>query len=240
MSGLPLLSMRWEDVVFAHWPVDPELVAAQVPGRLTVDTHEGDAYLGVVGFRMDDIRPRGSPIGLSFAELNLRTYVRTDEGPGVYFFNLDTSDPVAVPIARRLFRLPYYRTDADVTEQGDGFRLRSRRTHRGVPPADFDATYRPTGTPATPKPGTLATFLVERYRFFVADDDGRVYRGDIYHEPWELQPADLEVRTNDLFSVNGFDRPDGEPLVHYSPGIDVTAARLQRVDGGGIERLLPG
>jgi uncharacterized protein YqjF (DUF2071 family) len=228
MFSPPLLSMRWEDVLFAHWAVDPAIVERQVPPQFTVDTREGDAYLGVVGFRMADIRPMGAPAGLSFPELNLRTYVRTDEGPGVYFFNLDAADRLAVPIARRLFRLPYYRAEMSVTEGDGGFRLESHRTDDAALPADFDATYSPSGTPTEPEPGTLLSFLTERYRFFVADEDGRVYRGDIDHDPWQLQPADLSVRANGLFDANGFAEPESEPLVHYSPGIDVTAGPLRR------------
>jgi uncharacterized protein YqjF (DUF2071 family) len=238
MQSPPLLSMRWDDVLFAHWAVDPATVAEQVPDQFTVETYEGDAYLGVVGFQMGDIRPRGAPVGLSFPELNLRTYVRAEEGTGVYFFNLDAADWLAVPIARRLFRLPYYRADMDLTERDGGFRLRSRRTHTDVPPCAFDATYHPSGTPAEPQPGTLAHFLTENYRFYVADADGRVYRGDINHDPWRLQPADLDIRANDLFSANGFDRPDGDPIVHYSPGIDVSAGALLREGESMLEGLL--
>lgn len=238
MQSPPLLSMRWDDVLFAHWAVDPGTVADRIPDQFTVDTYEGDAYLGVVGFQMSDIRPRGAPVGLSFPELNLRTYVRADGGTGVYFFNLDAADWLAVPIARRLFRLPYYRADMDLSERDGAFRLQSRRTHDDAPPAHFDATYRPTGEPTEPQPGTLARFLTENYRFYVADDDGRVYRGDIDHDPWPLQPADLEIRENDLFTANGFDHPNGDPLVHYSPGIDVSAGALLRDDDSPLGRLL--
>ncbi|PSP85631.1 hypothetical protein BRC96_02570 [Halobacteriales archaeon QS_6_64_34] len=34
---------------------------------------------------------------------------------------------------------------------------------------------------------------------------------------------------NGLFAANGFDRPPGDPLVYYGPGIDVTAGRLRRL-----------
>ncbi len=40
----------------------------------------------------------------------------------------------------------------------------SARRHAGAPPAEFRATYRPTGPVAFARPGTLERFLVERYR----------------------------------------------------------------------------
>jgi len=231
MNAPSLLSMRWADVLFAHWAVEPAVVDATLPDGLSADTFDGEAYLGVVGFRMASIRPRGAPVGLSFPELNLRTYVDGPDGPGIYFFNLDADDRLGVTVARRLFRLPYYRAEMQVTETADGFRLRSARTHAGAPLAGFDATYRPTGEPSEPDPGSLEHFLTERYRFYVADDGGRVYVGPVDHPPWPLQGADLEIRENDLFEVNGFEEPNGDPLVHYSPGVDVEASAIRPVDG---------
>ena len=63
MFGRRWLEMTWLDGLFAHWPVDPSTVAAALPEGLSVATHDGDAYLGVVPFVMDDIRPRGLPTG---------------------------------------------------------------------------------------------------------------------------------------------------------------------------------
>ncbi|WP_299330480.1 YqjF family protein [Haloplanus sp.] len=224
-----LLSMRWEDVLFAHWAVDPAVVAVTLPDGLTVDTYDGDAYLGVVGFRMRSIRPRGLPVGLSFPELNLRTYVRSDDGPGVYFYNLDAPDRIGVALARGLFKLPYYRAEMDVDDTAEGVRFRSRRTHSGVLPARFDATYRPTTTATTADPGSLDSFLTERYRFYTESDGGRCYRGEIKHPPWELSDATLTTRENTLFEANGFDRPTGDPRLRYAAAVDVTAGRIRRV-----------
>jgi len=96
-----------------------------------------------------------------------------------------------------------------------------------VPPARFDATYEPTGESFAAEPGSLDAFLVENYRFYA--DGNRLYCGEIGHEPWRLREATADVRANTLFEANGFDRPDGEPLVRYAEPIDVTADRIRRV-----------
>jgi len=239
MFGRRWLEMTWRDGLFLHWAVAPETVAETLPDGLSVATHDGGAYLGVVAFVMEDIRPRGAPFGLSFPELNLRTYVEGPNGPGVYFYNLDADDRLGVGVARRLFALPYYRAAMDVTRttsggRGDGtgdsvdaVRFTSCRTHSGVPPARFDATYEPTGESFAAEPGSLDAFLVENYRFYA--DGNRLYCGEIGHEPWRLREATGDVRANTLFEANGFDRPDGEPLVRYAEPIDVTADRIRRV-----------
>lgn len=220
--------MTWRDVLFAHWRVPPETVDPHLPASLEVDTFEDDAYLGVVPFRMT-IGPAGVPVRRTFGELNLRTYVRGSDGDsGVYFFDLDADDRLGVALARSLFRLPYYRAEMSVQRTGDRVRFRSQRTHRGVPPVRFEATYGPDGPAFTPEPGSLASFLVENYRFYTTDDDGRVYRGDVDHEPWTLRPAWAEFVENTLFEANGFDHPDGEPTLHVAEPVEVTAGWIRR------------
>jgi len=228
-----LLSMTWEDLLFAHWPVDPDRVEARLPEGLTVATHDGDAYLGVVPFVMQSIGPRWAPVGLSFGELNLRTYVRgtgpdaasADGEHGVYFFTLDADDRLGVTIARSLFRLPYYRATMTVDRAGDRVAFRSRRPDGS---ATFAAAYGPDGDRSAPEAGSLAAFLTENYRFYTADDRGRLWYGDIDHPPWELAPARVDIVTNELFAVNGFEHPAGEPVCHYSPRVRVTAGRPHR------------
>ena len=230
MFGTDLLSMTWRDLLFCHWAVDPGTIEGTLPDRLTVATHEGTAYLGIVPFVMEDISPRGSPIGLTFPELNLRTYVEGPAGPGVYFYNLDADDAIGVSVARRLFNLPYYRASMTVDREGAegdrAVRFRSRRTHDGVPSARFDVTYRPSGEPFRPKPGSLPAFLVENYRFYAYGR--RLYHGEIDHDPWTLRPATVSIRENGLFAASGFDHPPGEPIVHYGESLPVTAGRLRR------------
>lgn len=125
------LEMTWRDALFCHWPVDPAVVSGTLPDRLSAATHEGDAYLSVVAFVMDDIRPPGAPVELSFPELNLRTYVVGPDGPGVYFYNLDADDRLGVAVARRLFALPYYRAEMDVARPATADRSGSARSAGG-------------------------------------------------------------------------------------------------------------
>jgi len=228
-----LLSMRWRDLLFAHWRVAPDTVAETLPEGLSVDTFDGDAYLGVVPFVMEDIRPRGSPVGLGFGELNLRTYVTADGTPGVYFFNLDADDRIGVRLARSVFRLPYYRAAMTIGTRGEGrdreVSFRSRRLSSGASSARFEGRYGPDGPFSEPESGSLAAFLTERYRFYTADERGRIYRGDIGHEPWRLAPAWAEIGENSLFAANGFDRPEGKPRLHAAAPIDVTAGRIRRL-----------
>jgi hypothetical protein len=169
-------TQRWNDLLFAHWPVPPVSVASLLPAGLVPDTFDGSAWIGVVPFWMDRIRFSGLPRipgASSFPELNLRTYVREEHTnlAGVYFFSLDAANPIAVTVARTFFRLPYYWAHMAIKPQQDGrFFYRSDR-HLTRKPVRFRATYRglgPTHRLAQSVPGTIEYFLTERYRLYTA------------------------------------------------------------------------
>ena len=205
------------DLLFAHWPVRD----LDVP--LPLDRFDGRAWIGVVPFRMSGVRPRGlpaTPFMSEFPEINLRTYVTLDDRPGVYFFSLDVSNALAVMVARRFYRLPYFRARVESTRVGDGIDFRMRRD---APPAEFAARYHPIGPPFEAESGTLEHFLTERYSLYTADRRGRVYRADIEHPPWPLQAAAAEIEVNTLH------RGAGEPLLHFARRLDVKVWPLRRV-----------
>ncbi|WP_340098103.1 DUF2071 domain-containing protein [Salinibaculum salinum] len=222
---MPAFEMEWRDVFFASFPVDPAVVRPHLPERLTLDTFDGDAYLSVVPFVIGDIRPRGLPAaaGLSTPELNLRTYVRLDGTPGIYFFNLDADDLLGVIGARIFNQLPYYYADMDYEKTGST-RFESQRRTPGARPLTFAATYGPDGDPYQPDPGTVEHFLVERYRYFTEGQDGSLRYANIDHEPWTLRPGAWTVERNTIFAANGFDRPDSEPILSHSRGVAVLAS----------------
>lgn len=225
----------WHDLLFAHWPAPVAMVRATIPASLEVDTFEGAAWVGVVPFRMSGIAPRRPPIAVpwfsAFPELNVRTYVTAPGGgrPGVYFYSLDAANPVAVAAARRWYHLPYFWARMRCRRAGDGIDYRSRRVHPGAPPADFAGRYRPTGPVCRAAPGSLAAWLTERYCLYAIDPRGGVWRGDIDHVPWPLQPAEAELRFGSLTAQHGLHLPGAAPLLHFARRLDVRVWALERV-----------
>ena len=216
--------MRWHDLLFMHWPVPYATLRPLIPPALALDTFDGAAWIGIVPFRMTGVRPRGLPAlpWLSaFPELNVRTYVTTGGKPGVWFFSLDATNPVAVRLARTLFYLPYYDARMALENRGDRVHYSSHRTHRGAPPAVLQAHYRPIGQVSYAPPGTLARWLTERYCLYAADGQGRVWRGDIHHGRWPLQPAEADVRVNAMAQQIRLTLPDTPPLLHFARRQDV-------------------
>jgi uncharacterized protein YqjF (DUF2071 family) len=227
-----VMAMQWHDLLFMHWPVPPAVMHALIPLALALETFDGAAWLGITPFRMAGARPRWVPPlpWLSaFPELNVRTYVTAEGKPGVWFFSLDASNPLAVRGARTLFHLPYY--DAAMTAECDGgvVRYTSRRTHRDAPSAAFAGRYRPSGPVYHAAVDSLEYWLTERYCLYAADRRGRVWRGDIHHARWPLQPAEADIACNTMAEPLRLSLPPGAPLLHFAPRLDVVAWALEAV-----------
>lgn len=224
------LHMRWLNLLFMHWAVPAKTLRPLLPAGLELDTFGNSAWLGVVPFEMRDVYPRWtfSVPGLSnFPELNLRTYVRAGGKPGVWFFSLDASNQLAVRLARAGFNLPYFDAAMGCAEIEGTVYYQSKRTHLGAAPTDFVARYKPTGEPTAPD--DLTTFLTERYCLYSADAQGNVYRGEIHHAPWFLQPAEAYVQVNRMTKQIGVTLPETEPLLHFSKALTVLAWLPERV-----------
>jgi uncharacterized protein YqjF (DUF2071 family) len=210
----------WRDLLFAHWPVAKRLVQERLPAGLVLDLWDGAAWVGVVPFRLEGLRPRhlpGVPTATNFLELNVRTYVRVADRPGVYFFSLDASSALAVAGARALYHLPYHNAEMSCERTGEWVSYRCRRTDG---PAAFDARYRPVGLGNRAEPGSLEEFLVERYRLFTVHDGG-VTRVEIDHAPWQLRPAAVEIETNTMALAAGITLPEQPPFAHFVDRQDV-------------------
>ena len=227
LTPLLHLSMRWEKLLFMHWPVPTKVLEPLLPPGLKLDTFEGEAWLGLVPFLMRGVHPGGLPSvpGLSaFPELNVRTYVTVNGVPGVWFFSLEAANPIAVCLARTWFHLPYFGAKMRAQMRGEALHFASERTHRNAPPATFSAHYRPLRDVPT-EPAALIHFLTARYSLYSAGGQGQLYRADIHHPTWPLQRAEVsfERSPNEMMSQLGLELPDVPPLLHYAEGLRVKA-----------------
>ncbi len=221
-----MMEQSWRDLLFAHWAVSPSAVRPLVPEPLELDTREGSAWIAVTPFRMTGVRWRGLPPvpgASTFPELNLRTYVRVGEKPGVYFFSLDAGNPLAVAAARLLLGLPYYWARMSCEPFGSGIAYSSEREAGSREPVRFRAQYEPSGGVFHAIPGTVEHWLIERYCLYTVRG-GRTERLEIDHEPWPLQRANARIDLNDVPAAAGIVLPADSPdLLHFAARLDVRA-----------------
>jgi uncharacterized protein YqjF (DUF2071 family) len=160
----------------------------------------------------------------AFPELNVRLYVEHEGRPGVWFLSLDATNPLAVWAARRFFHLPYYRARMALARKDGGIRYSSAR-----PQARFEATYRPVSAPYLAKPGTLEHWLTERYCLYARAPGGAIFRNDVHHVPWPLQPAEAHFEENTMAEFHGVTLRGPPPLLHFAERLDVVLWGAERV-----------
>jgi uncharacterized protein YqjF (DUF2071 family) len=219
------MTQTWHDLLFAHWPVAAVALRGLVPPEFTIDLFEGEAWVGIVPFHMTNVAPRGVPSlpwVSEFPELNVRTYVRVGDRPGVYFLSLDAGSSLAVWAARTFLNLPYYSAAMSVTATAAGIEYESRRggTDR---PGEFIGAYEAAGPAFNAQPSSLDYFLTERYCLYHRSRRIGPYRLDIHHLPWPLQRARARLARNTMAAVNGIVLPHRAPLCHFAKRQDVVA-----------------
>ena len=226
-----LFSQSWNDVLFAHFALEPSVLRPLVPEALTLDLYDGAAWLTISPFRTSHLRPSGVPPlpKLSFfPQVNLRTCVSRDGKPGVFNFSADAASLSAVWFARVFFRVPYWHAAIEVRgatvrsrkSRGgeDTIGFRSRRLHGPAAlsgAASFEVAYTPAGAAERARPGSLDEFLIERYCVYSCHH-GKLYRTELHHQPWPLQPASVELASNSLAEALGLGLPPKPDLCHFS------------------------
>lgn len=206
---------EWNNALFMHWKVPYDLLKALVPEELTLDTFEGEAYVSLVAFTMQKIRPRYLPaikFISDFEEINLRTYIDMGDKKGVYFLNIEAQKQLSVFVAKALSGLPYEK--AHIVRKPNAYT--SSNTKKGYQ-LDVQFEVKEKNTTKT----ALDHWLTERYCLYI-DQDDQMYRYDIHHKEWEINAVKLDhlALNYTLGEIQLTPQPD---LVHYSKGVEVVA-----------------
>jgi len=223
---------QWRRMTFIHWRYPAAAVQPLVPAGLTVETFDSSAWVGLLPFLMDGVRPPYAPAvpWLSrFPETNLRTYVRgPDGGTGIFFFSLDAARLPAVAAARAVLGLPYCWSDMAVKNASDTVLYRGRRRLPGPVGAGYQLRVRFGEDLREPDLQPLDHFLTARHRLYTVRL-GHLVAVDVQHRPWPLRRAYLLDYRQDVVEAAGLPAPDPPPLVHASNGVTVRIGLPQLV-----------
>lgn len=215
------LSATWRHLLMVNYRVDPALIAHLAPVGTTVDTHEGQAFVSLVGFLFAHTRVRGLaiPFHRDFEELNLRYYIRRDQ-PGearrAVAFVKEIVPLRAVAAAARLAYNENYvfapmshllelesgpctdvfaKLDEDLRGKVSYSWTEAGREHSLA--ATADGPLRPLA------PGSHEEFIAEHYWGYAAQRDGGTVEYQVEHPPWRVRDV-REVRVDvDFAAVYG-------------------------------------
>ena len=194
-----ILTQVWNDMLFLHYQYPSSLIRQFVPQDLELDIYEGKAWISIIPFKVTNMRLRGLPLFPylhSYLELNVRTYVKYNNIPGIYFFSLDADKLLAVLSANIGLGLPYKKAHMSFFQEDNDFFIKSKRIG-SVPSYQFDAHYHRHKMLYEPLPNSLDAWLLERYSMY-SIWGSYIVRGDIHHDQWKVSMVNADIINNTL------------------------------------------
>jgi uncharacterized protein YqjF (DUF2071 family) len=212
-------SQLWRDVLFLHWRVPLGFLRALVPADLVIDEFRGETWVSLVWFRLK-IRPRWLPYLPGFSalvEANLRTYVRYQGRPGIWFLSVHADNAFAIRLARWLTPIPYAQAQMTYRRSETESQLEMRSVV--TPRCGLTARMRLGPELGKPAEDARAAWLLERYRLYVGNGARGLGYGDVSHPPWIARSVDIAMSRNTVGAALGLDLARPPDLSHFSPGV---------------------
>jgi uncharacterized protein len=211
MQGREFLTAEWRHLAILNYAVEPSWLAPLVPRGAELDDYAGTVYVSLVGFRFLRTRVRGLwiPLHSDFDEVNLRFYVRRQEGGetrrGVVFVKEVVPRFAVAKVARLVFHENYvalpmwHRIMEPVSEHGR-VQVEYRWQHDGqwnTLRAECE------GRPSRPSAGSLEQFITEHYWGYSSQPDQSCLEYAVEHEPWRVWKATAAAFEGDPTGLYG-------------------------------------
>ena len=175
---------EWNKAIFLHWKEELKESRKYVPAELEIDTFNSEAWVSMIAFRMERIRPRWLPAFppvSNFDELNIRTYVKHGGKTGVYFLSIEAAKSISCQIAKSISGLPYRYSKIERTSNSYSVK---NSFYKDVFTVNFAI-----GEPHVLK-DDLGRWLTERYALFQDTKDG-LSQFEIHHMEWPLMELEI-------------------------------------------------
>ena len=206
---------EWNNALFLHWEVELKELEKFVPKELEIDLFEGKPWISVVAFTMEKIRPKNLPSFPPvsyFDEINIRTYIKSNNKTGVYFLSIEGGKKLACIVAKKMSQLPYRYSKIK----------RTKNKFESYNSEFNDSLNIQFAIGKEIKEKTeLDKWLTERYALF-QDTEYSINEFEIHHSEWPINEVDLHKA--DL-NYNRFDKliKDKPNKIQYSKGVKVIA-----------------
>jgi uncharacterized protein YqjF (DUF2071 family) len=210
----PVFKQVYEHLLLVHWPVPEETLRDTLPDGLEPVSFEGrywvghDVYLGTHGRLLQLPLPPGfdtSPV------VTLRTIVDVEGVRGLFLLSMDLPGAVIAGLQRSSLQLRSHDARVKIEEESGEVQVECQRADGE---ARLLATYRPSGPPAAPAPGSRELFFLGGDRLY-SGETGRLLAIDVVHGPWQLTPATLRIDVDTIPASCGFPAPGADAIAMY-------------------------
>jgi uncharacterized protein len=210
-SGDIFLEAEWRFLAMLNYEVDPALLQNYVPAGTELDQWNGKVLISLVGFRFLKTKVFGIsfPFHRNFDEVNLRFYVRRQEGNevrrGVVFIKEIVPLWVIATIARWVYNenyvaLPMSHKIVPNLAAGIavGYGWQTRTGWKKMHLATTDGAFLPTHD-------SEEKFITDHYWGYASQRDGECMEYRVVHTPWRVwQVAEAKLE-GDLTELYGRD-----------------------------------
>ncbi|MFY9559587.1 MAG: DUF2071 domain-containing protein [Terriglobales bacterium] len=204
------LTAEWRNLAMLNYEVDASLLLPFVPAGTELDRWNGRVFVSLVGFQFLQTRVWGLaiPFHANFDEVNLRFYVRRQEGGetrrGVVFIREIVPRRAIAVVARTLYHENYVALPMahEIRSIGGGLLVAYRWRN------DHDwSTMRleVEGRPEAPGEGSHEQFITEHYWGYAAQPDGGCVEYRVTHPAWRVWKARQADFAGDVEELYGKD-----------------------------------
>jgi uncharacterized protein YqjF (DUF2071 family) len=234
------LSAEWRDLVMLNYGVDPDLLSRLVPPGTALDSFKGRTYISLVGFRFCHTKLLGCfpvPFHTDFDEVNLRFYVRRQEGRddrrGVVFIAEVVPSRVIATTARLVYGENYRCLPMRHCLETEGVnKMAEYQWQVGDQWCRLSA--QTVGLPTRPQEGSLEQFITEHYWGYATRPTRGSLEYHVSHVPWQVWATTNAAFEGEASVLYGRDlsailqrRPDCAFVAEGSPVIVSTGHRIQ-------------
>ena len=183
------MQAEWRKLMMAQYVVDPGVLKPWLPVGVELDLFHRECFVSLIGFLFDRVRIKGVaiPFHTRFEEVNLRFYVRAQDGSGrrgVVFLREFVPRLAITLVANLLYEEPYRTAGMrrKITETESSLEVMydwkwQGHWHRMA--AEASPRLQPTA------PGSLEEFITEHYWGFTGRSRGPTSQYQVDHPRWQ-------------------------------------------------------
>ncbi|MCW2120800.1 YqjF family protein [Flavobacterium sp. 7A] len=204
------LRANWENIIMANYEIAPEILSKYLPKGVSLDLHDGKAYVSLVGFMFKNTKIFNVPMFSlgTFEEVNLRFYVYRKIGNelrrGVVFINETVPYKPVAWLANALYKEHYttiptrHQWHFDANHKDIKYEWLVNKKWNSI---NVKASLAQTAM----LKGSFEEFIFEHYYGYTKVDDKISMEYKIAHPSWKINAIVEQVIDCDFESMYGSD-----------------------------------